>query len=78
MCSMKLRGVFLLCFVAACLPAVAWSGWAAWRAQTAWLRASEAVRAADAMGTALRLADALSLEAGGDAGAYALGRSDSR
>ena len=61
---MKLRGVFLLCFVAACLPAVAWSGWAAWRAQAAWLRASEAVRSAGAMGTALRLADALSLERG--------------
>jgi len=59
---MSLRAVFLLCFAAACLPAVGWSGWTAWRAWSAWSDATEAVRAATAMGDALHLVDALSVE----------------
>jgi diguanylate cyclase (GGDEF)-like protein len=61
---MSLRTVFLLCFAAACLPALGWSGWTALRAQSEWAGATTAVRAAQAMGDALHLVEALSIERG--------------
>ncbi|MFL5287192.1 MAG: EAL domain-containing protein [Rhodopila sp.] len=61
---MNLRTSFLLCFAAACLPAVGWSGWIAFHAQADWVEARAAVRMAQAMGDALQLVEALSIERG--------------
>src|SRR3954454_5248448 len=62
---MNLRTSFLLCFAAACLPAVGWSGWIAFHAKVQWIEARAAVRMAQAMGNALQLVEALSIERGG-------------
>ncbi len=61
---MNLRTVFLLCFAAACLPAVGWSVWIAAHAQMQWVQARAAVQMASAMGDALQLVEALSIERG--------------
>lgn len=59
---MKIRTIFLICFAAACLPAVGWSAWVARQAQIQWDDAAAAVHTAIAMGDALHLVEVLAIE----------------